>query len=103
MISSLPTSHLLGLSLAFFFIGLVGIITRRNLLFILIGVEIMVNGIALLFVGAGAKWGQPEGQLMVLLILVMAAIEVGIGLALFLRIHRTNPSLDPDALQELKG
>ncbi len=103
MIASLPTAHLLGLSLGFFFIGLVGILARRNLLFILIGVEIMINGIALLFVGAGSKWGQADGQVMVLLMLVMAAIEVGIGLALFLRVHKSNPRLDPDALQELKG
>lgn len=99
----LPTSHLIGVSLLFFLIGLVGILTRRNLIFILIGVEIMLNGVALLFVGAGAKWAQADGQIMVLFLMVMAAIEVAIGLALFIRVHHDNPSLDPDALQELRG
>ncbi len=99
---SLPTTHLLGLSLTLFMIGLTGILARKNLIFILIGVEIMLNGIALLFVGASAKWGQADGQIMVLFLLVMAAIEVGIGLALFLRIYRSNPGLNPDALEGLK-
>lgn len=103
MIAIIPTMHLIAISLALFLIGLVGILTRRNLLFILIGVEIMLNGVALLFVGAGAKWSQADGQIMVLFLMVMAAVEVGIGLALFVKVHRTHPSLNPDLMQELKG
>lgn len=91
------------LSIALFLIGLAGILTRRNLLFILISVEILLNGVALLFIAAGAKWGEPDGQIMVLFLLVMAAIEVGIGLALFLQVHRRHHSLDPDDLTELNG
>lgn len=98
---SLPISHLLALSLGLFLVGLTGILVRRNLLFLLIGVEILLNGVALLFVTASARWGQPEGQLMVLFLLAMAAVEVGIGLALFLRIQRHHHSLDPDDLREL--
>lgn len=103
MIAVIPTMHLVGISLSLFLIGLVGILARRNLLFILIGVEIMLNGVALLFVGAGAKWAQADGQIMVLFLMVMAAIEVSIGLALFLSFYRQSSTLDPDALQELKG
>jgi NADH-quinone oxidoreductase subunit K len=103
MIATLPIGHLIAISIALFLIGLVGILTRRNLIFILVSVEIMLNGIALLFVGAGARWSQADGQIMVLFLMVMAAIEVGIGLALFMRVYQRNPSLDPDALQELKG
>jgi len=103
MIGILPTAHLLGISLSLFFIGMIGILTRRNLIFILISVEIMLNGVALLLVGASAKWAQADGQIMVLFLMVMAAIEVGLGLALFLSIHQRNPKLDPDALAELKG
>ncbi len=103
MISTIPTEHIVGLSLALFFIGLIGIVARRNLIFVLIGVEIMLNGIALLFVAAGAKWATADGQIMVLFLMVMAAIEVGIGLALFLRVHRRHAHLDSDSLRELKG
>ncbi len=103
MIAVIPTMHLVGISIALFLIGLVGILARRNLLFILISVEIMLNGVALLFVGASAKWSQADGQIMVLFLMVMAAIEVSIGLALFLSVYRQHATLDPDALQELKG
>lgn len=103
MIGTLPTAHLLILSLSLFMIGLATILARRNLIFILIGVEIMFNGVALLFVGASAKWSQADGQIMVLFLMVMAAIEVAIGLALFLKIHRANPDLDPNRLEELQG
>lgn len=99
----LPTAHIISLSLALFSIGLLAIVARRNLLFILIGVEIMLNGAALLLVAGGAKWGQADGQIMVLFLMVVAAVEVGIGLALFLLIHKRNPSLDPDQLQEMRG
>lgn len=98
-----PMTHIIALSLALFLIGLVGIMTRRNLLFILIGVEILLNGVALLFIAAGAKWGDADGQIMVLFLMVMAAVEVGIGLALFLKVYKRHHSLDPDLLRELKG
>ena len=98
---SLPLSHIVGLALGLFLIGLVGLLTRRNLLMILVGVEIMLNGVALLLVAAGARWGQPEATLMVLVLLVIAAVEVGIGLALFLKVQHQNHTLDPDELREL--
>lgn len=103
MITILPIGHLIIISLALFLIGLIGILARRNLIFILISVEIMLNGVALLFIGAGAKWSQADGQIMVLFLMVMAAIEVAIGLALIMRVYQQHLSLDPDLLQELKG
>ncbi len=99
----LPLQATLCLSITLFLIGLIGILTRRNLLFILIGVEILLNGVALLLVAAGAKWGGADGQIMVLFLLVMAAVEVGVGLALFLQVHRRLGTLDPDQLTELQG
>lgn len=103
MIAIIPTGYLIGISLAFFLLGVIGILARRNLIFILISVEIMLNGIALLFVGAGAKWSQADGQIMVLFLMVMAAVEVAIGLSLFVRVYPFNPGLDPDQLRELGG
>lgn len=103
MIATIPITHLLGVSAVLFLIGLTGIMARRNLLFILISIEIMLNGVAVLLVGAGARWSSADGQILVLFLFVTAAVEVGIGLALFLQVHRTNPNLDADSLQELKG
>ena len=68
-----------------FALGLTGVIMRRNLLFILLCVEIMLNAAGLAFVVAGARWGQPDGQVMYFFILTTAAAEVAVGLGLVLQ------------------
>jgi NADH-quinone oxidoreductase subunit K len=76
---------------------------RRNLIFILMSVEIMLNGAGVAFVAAGSRWGQPDGQIMFLFILAMAAAEVAIGLALVLRLHQQHHNLDADAISDMRG
>jgi NADH-quinone oxidoreductase subunit K len=85
-----------------FVLGLVGVLTRKNVMFILISVEVMLNAAGLAFVAAGSRWGQPDGQVMFLFILAMAAAEVSIGLALILQIYNQHKSLNVDELKELK-
>ncbi|HTN07828.1 NADH-quinone oxidoreductase subunit NuoK [Agriterribacter sp.] len=85
-----------------FVLGLIGVLTRRNVVFMLISVEIMLNAAGLAFVAAGAKWQQPDGQVMFLFILAMAAAEVSIGLALVLQIYHQNKSLDVGNITALK-
>src|SRR5918994_3858867 len=85
-----------------FVLGLIGVLTRKNIIFILISVEIMLNAAGLAFVAAGSRWGQPDGQVMFLFILAMAAAEVSIGLALMLQIYNQHKSLNVDELQNLK-
>jgi NADH-quinone oxidoreductase subunit K len=65
--------------------------------------EIMLNATGLAFVAAGARWGQPDGQVMFLLVLTMAAAEVAVGLALVLLLYRRHLSLDARKASELKG
>jgi len=76
---------------------------RRNLLFILMSIEIMLNAAGLAFVTAGARWAQADGQVMFIFILAMAASEVAVGLALLLQFYRQNESLDADAARQMKG
>ena len=76
---------------------------RRNLIFILASIEIMLNGAGIAFVAAGSRWGQPDGQIMFLFILAMAAAEVSVGLALVLRLYRQHNNLDADAASEMRG
>lgn len=95
--------HGLVIASALFAIGLVGVLVRRNLLFQLLSIEIMLNAAAMAFVIAGAKWGQADGQVMFIFILVMAAAEVAVGLALLLRISRQCRDLDGDALSGMRG
>jgi NADH-quinone oxidoreductase subunit K len=94
----------IGLIIAFilFVLGLIGVLTRRNILFILMSVEIMLNAAGLAFIVAGAHWMQTEGQIMFLFILVMAAAEVALGLALVMQMHRKYKTVDAEVLNLLK-
>lgn len=101
--TGVPMSYGLILGGILFALGLAGLLMRRNLLFILISIEIMLNGAGVAFVAAGSRWGQPDGQIMMLFILAAAAAEVSVGLALLLRFYRQHGSLDADAASEMRG
>ena len=97
--ASVPFEYGLLLAGALFALGLIGILVRRNLLFILLCVEIMLNAAGLAFVVAGARWGQVEGQVMFIFLLTMAAAEVAVGLSLLLLHFSRVRSLDADAMR----
>lgn len=86
-----------------FSLGLLGVLVRRNLLFVLMSIEIMINAAALAFVAAGSRWGQPDGQVMFLMVLTLAAAETSVGLAILLQLHRRFRTLDTDAASEMRG
>lgn len=94
-----------GLTLAgiLFVLGLMGVLVRRNIIFILMSIEVMLNAAGLAFVVAGARWGQPDGQVIFLFILAMAAAEVSVGLALVLRLYHGNKTLDADSASVMRG
>ncbi len=101
--ASIPLFHVLILAAMLFTLGLVGLIVRRNIFFMLMSIEIMLNAAGLVFAIAGARWGQPDGQVMFLFVLTVAAAEVSIGLALVLRLYQQFKTLDVDAASELQG
>lgn len=86
-----------------FSLGLTSLLVRRNLIFVLMSLEVMLNAAGLAFVVAGSRWHQADGQVMFLFILATAAAEVSVGLALVLQIYRRFKSLDVDALNEMRG
>lgn len=86
-----------------FMLGLISVLIRRNIIFMLISVEIMLNAAGLAFIVAGAKWGQADGQVMFIFIVTMAAAEVSVGLALILQIYHQIKTLDGDAADRMKG
>lgn len=100
---AIPLEHGLIMSAALFTIGLAGVMLRRDLLFVLMSVEIMMNAVALAFVVGGARWGQPDGQVMFILVLTLAAAEACIALALVIQIYRRFLTLDMDAPSAMKG
>jgi NADH-quinone oxidoreductase subunit K len=100
--AAVPLSHVLAVAGGLFALGLIGLLARRNVLLMLVGVEIMLNAAGLAFVGVGAHWGQPDGEVMFLMILTVAAAEVSVGLALVLQLYRRFKTLDADAIREMK-
>ena len=100
---TVPIEHGLLLAAVLFGLGLLGVLVRRNLLFLLMSIEIMLNAAGLAFVVAGARWQQPDGQVMFLFILAMAAAEVSVGLALVLRFYHLRQTVDADAASKMRG
>lgn len=85
-----------------FFLGLIGLLVRRNIIFMLMSLEIMLNAAGLAFVISSVKWSQADGQVMFLFILAVAAAEVSVGLALIIQVYNKFKSLDTDELNRMK-
>ncbi len=100
---TLPLEHILFLATSLFVIGFIGVISRKNTLFILMSLEVMLNAVGVGLIGAGSVWQQADGQVMFILILTLAAAEVAVGLALLIRMQRRLKSLDIDLLNKLRG
>ncbi len=103
MIADIPLEHGIVLAAILFALGLAGVLVRRNIVFMLMSIEIMLNAAGLAFVIAGARWGQVDGQIMFIFILTMAAAEVSVGLALVLQFYHSFKTLDADAASKMKG
>ncbi len=103
VLGMIPMSHGLILAGILFAIGLCGVMVRRNFLFMLMSLEIMMNAAALAFVIAGSRWVDPDGQIMFIFILTLAAAEAAIGLAILLRFYHQRGHLDVDSANEMKG
>lgn len=99
----IPLSHGLSLSIILFVLGLVGLIIRRNLLFMLLGLEIMINAAASAFVIVGSYLDQSDGQVMYVLVITLAASESAISLALLLQLYRRCYTLQIDKISGMRG
>jgi NADH-quinone oxidoreductase subunit K len=100
---AIPIEMVMLLAGLLFALGIAGVLIRKNIVFMLLSVEIMLNAAGLAFIAAGSRWSQPDGQVMFVFILAMAAAEVSIGLALILQIYHQHKSLDIDKLKEMNG
>lgn len=98
-----PMEHLLGLSTILFILGFSCVVVRRNLIMILIGVEIMLNAVGLTFVGSAAKWQQIDGQVMVIFLMAITSAEVAISLAMVVYLQRRKDSVDIRSYDQLRG
>jgi NADH-quinone oxidoreductase subunit K len=101
--ATVPMRDGLLLAAILFALGTIGLLVRRDLIFILLSIEVMLNAAGLAFVVAGSRWVQPDGQVVFLFILAMAAAEVSVGLALVLQLYHVHTSLDAEAPSEMRG
>jgi NADH-quinone oxidoreductase subunit K len=99
----IPIAHGLILAAILFILGLIGVLVRRNIVFILMSIEIMFNAAGVAFVLGGSRWMQADGQIMFIFILAVAAAEVAVGLALILQVYQRFRTLDADALSKMRG
>ena len=94
--------HYLVLSGVLFSIGTAGVFMRRNLITILLSIEIMLNAVNLTFVAFGRAQGNVDGQIITFFVMTVAAAEAAVGLAIVIALYRHRESLNPDAFQSLK-
>jgi NADH-quinone oxidoreductase subunit K len=98
----IPLSYYLILSATLFAIGTAGVFMRRNLITILLSIEIMLNAVNLSFVAFGRAAGDLDGQIITFFVMTVAAAEAAVGLALVIALFRHKESLNPDAFTSLK-
>ena len=103
MIHGVPVDHYVYLSLILFTIGVVGVLIRRNMIVVLMCVELMLNAENLLMAAFSTYLNDAAGQIFVFFIMVVAAAEAAVGLAVLIMIYRNTKSVDISNLDKLKG
>lgn len=103
IVGPIPMEHGLILAGIIFAIGLCGVMVRRNFLFMLMSLEIMMSAGGLAFIVAGSHWLSADGQVMFIFILTLAAAEASLGLAILLQFYHRRGHLDIDSANEMRG
>lgn len=97
-----PLEYYLFLSAIIFAIGVSGVLIRRNLIVVLMSIELMLNAVNLTFVAFSNSLGSMDGQVIVFFVMAVAAAEAVVGLAIIISVFRHRQSLDPQEMQLLK-
>jgi NADH-quinone oxidoreductase subunit K len=98
-----PLTHYLGLSLLLFSLGIVGVLVRRNLLTVLMSIELMLNAVNLNLMAFSRQLGDLNGQIFAVFVIAVAAGEAAIGLAIIISLYRLKNSVNLDDAAEMKG
>ncbi len=98
-----PPSHCLLVSVVLFGLGVAGFLIRRNVITVFMSIELMLNAVNLAFVTFSRLLGDLDGQLFVFFVIVVAAAEAAVGLAVIIALYRTRESLSIDDLDSMKG
>ena len=97
-----PLEYYLFLSAIVFAIGVIGVLIRRNLIVVLMSIELMLNAVNLTFIAFANSLGSMDGQVIVFFVMAVAAAEAVVGLAIIISVFRHRQSLDPQEMQLLK-
>jgi NADH-quinone oxidoreductase subunit K len=95
-------NHYLVLSALLFVIGTTGVFLRRNVITVLLSIEIMLNAVNLTFIAAGRQFASVDGQVIVFFVITVAAAEAAVGLAIVIALFRHRELLNPEAFTSLK-
>ena len=98
----IPITHSIALSGILFLLGALGALTRRNLIAILMSIELMLNAVNLALVAFSQHWGDQAGQMFVLMVIVVAAAEVAVGLGIVISLFRNRESMNVEDASLLK-
>ena len=99
----IPLSHILALSVILFVLGIAGFLIRRNVITIFMCIELMLNAVNLAFVAFSRQVGNLDGQLFVFFVIVVAAAEAAVGLAIIIALYRNQESLAIDEIDSMKN
>ena len=102
-VDMVATNYYVLLSAILFTIGVLGVLTRRNVIVIFMSVELMLNSANLALVAFSRQWGAVDGQIMTFFVITVAAAEVAVGLALLVGIFRTRQTTNVDEVSEMRG
>jgi len=97
-----PLNHILALSVILFGLGAAGFVIRRNIITIFMCIELMLNAVNLAFIGFSRYWGDLSGQIFVFFVIVVAAAEAAVGLAIIIAIERNRQTLAIDEIDSMK-
>lgn len=100
---TVSADYYLMLSGILFAVGALGVLARRNALIIFMSIELMFNAVNLALVSFARQWGEMTGQVLVLFVLVFAAAEVVVGLAIVVTLFRSRHTVDIDDVDQLRG
>jgi NADH-quinone oxidoreductase subunit K len=98
-----PITYYYALAIALFLCGIIGLLVRRSLIFMLMAIELMLNGVNLVFVAASKQWGNLDGQVMTFFVITVAACEAAVGLAMVIALFRRHGTVDTDHFRILRG
>lgn len=101
-LQGIPINHYLIFCSVLFAIGVIGVLIRRNVIIIMMSVELMLNSVNLLLAAFAAYRGDPSGQVFVFFIMALAAAEVAVGLAIVIMVYRNTKSVDIESLSKLR-